>query len=50
VAVTPGKTYTWDEIDKLYDEIEILRARGDREGMKRLSDEIEKAQREGRVK
>jgi len=50
VAVAPGKTYTWDEIDKLYDEIEILRARGDREGMKRLSDEIEKAQREGRVK
>lgn len=50
VAVTPGKTYTWDEIDKLYDEIEVLRARGDREGMRRLSDEIEKAQREGRVK
>lgn len=50
VAITPGKTYTWDEIDNLYDEIEVLRARGDREGMRRLSDEIEKAQREGRVK
>lgn len=50
VAVKPGKVYTWDEIDKLYDEIEVLRSRGDREGMKRLSDEVEKAQREGRVK
>ncbi len=50
VAVKSGKVYTWDEIDKLYDEIEVLRSRGDREGMKRLSDEVEKAQREGRVK
>ena len=49
-AARPGKVYTWDEIDKLYDEIEVLRSRGDKEGMKRLSDEIEKAQREGRVK
>ena len=45
-----GKTYTWDEIDKLYDEIEVLRSRGDKEGMKRLSDEVEMAQKEGRVK
>ena len=45
-----GKTYTWDEIDKLYDEIEVLRSRGDKEGMKRLSDEVERAQKEGRVK
>ncbi len=50
VALTPGKVYTWDEIDKLYDEIEVLRARGDKEGMKRLSDEVERAQKEGRVK
>ena len=50
VLVKPGKTYTWDEIDKLYDEIEVLRSKGDKDGMKRLSDEIEKAQREGRVK
>jgi len=50
VAVKSGKVYTWDEIDKLYDEIEVLRSRGDREGMKRLSDEVEMAQREGRVK
>jgi hypothetical protein len=50
VAAKPGKVYTWDEIDKLYDEIEVLRSRGDREGMKRLSDEVEKAQKEGRVK
>lgn len=49
-AARPGKTYTWDEIDKLYDEIERLRACGDRDGMKRLSDEVERAQREGRVK
>lgn len=50
VAIRPGKTYTWDEIDKLYDEIESLRSRGDFEGMKRLSDEVERAQKEGRVK
>lgn len=50
VVVKSGKTYTWDEIDKLYDEIEVLRAKGDKEGMKRLSDEVERAQREGRVK
>lgn len=50
VTVKPGKTYTWDEIDKLYDEIEELRSRGDREGMKRLAEEVELAQREGRVK
>lgn len=50
VAAKPGKTYTWDEIDSLYDRIEELRAKGDKDGMKRLSDEIEKAQREGRVK
>lgn len=50
VLMKPGKTYTWDEIDKLYDEIEVLRSKGDKDGMKRLSDEIEKAQREGRVK
>lgn len=50
VLVKPGKTYTWDEIDNLYDEIEVLRSKGDKDGMKRLSDEIEKAQREGRVK
>lgn len=46
----PGKIYSWDEINKAYDEIEVLRSRGDREGMKRLSDEIERAQKEGRVK
>ena len=46
----PGKIYTWDEINKAYDEIEVLRSRGDKEGMKRLSDEIERAQKEGRVK
>jgi hypothetical protein len=50
VTVKPGKTYTWDEIDALYDQIEELRARGDREGMKRLAEEVELAQREGRVK
>lgn len=50
VVVKPGKTYTWDEIDKLYDEIEELRSRGDKAGMRRLADEIEQAQREGRVK
>lgn len=50
VSMKPGKTYTWDEIDNLYDEIEVLRARGDKEGMKRLADEVEKAQKEGRVK
>lgn len=50
VALKPGKVYTWDEIDALYDEIEKLRARGDKEGMKRLSDEVERAQKEGRVK
>lgn len=50
VAMQPGKVYTWDEVDALYDEIERLRSRGDKEGMKRISDEIEKAQREGRVK
>lgn len=50
VTVKPGKTYTWDEIDALYDKIEELRARGDKEGMKRLSDEVERAQKEGRVK
>lgn len=50
VVVKSGKTYTWDEIDKLYDEIEVLRAKGDRDGMKRLSDEVERAQKEGRVK
>ena len=50
VALKPGKTYTWDEIDKLYDEIEVLRARGDYKGMQQLSDEVERAQKEGRVK
>lgn len=49
-VANPGKIYTWDEINKAYDEIEVMRSRGDREGMKRLSDEIERAQKEGRVK
>lgn len=49
-VVNPGKVYTWDEIDGLYDQIEEMRARGDRDGVRRLSDEVETAQREGRVK
>lgn len=45
-----GKVYTLDEFAKLYDELEVCRAKGDEAGRRRLEEEIKKAPSEGRVK
>lgn len=50
VEMHPGKTYTQAEILALYDQIEIARDRGDYAEKARIENEVEKAQREGRVK
>ena len=50
VEMHPGKIYTQAEILALYDQIEAARDRGDYAEKSRIENEVEKAQREGRVK
>lgn len=50
VEMSPGKIYTQAEILALYDQIEAARDRGDYAEKVRIENEVEKAQREGRVK
>ena len=50
VEMSPGKIYTQAEILALYDQIEAARDRGDYAEKARIENEVEKAQREGRVK
>lgn len=49
-APITGKTYTLDEFSALFDQKEAARERGDFAEVKRISDEINRAQAEGRVK
>lgn len=50
VEIKPGKVYSQQEILDLYDQVEAARDRGDYAEKQRLENEIDKAQREGRVR